>query len=83
MLVDTHAHIQLPDFDGDRSAVLARAWSAGLEAIVVVGIDLESSQQALELAGHDPRLYATVGVHPHEAACLTGEVVDRLERRGA
>ena len=66
-LIDTHAHLQFPEFDGDRQEVLERAWQAGLEAIVVVGTSLADSQLAQALAHREPGLYATAGVHPHEA----------------
>lgn len=73
MLVDSHAHIQFPQFAADRESVLERAWQAGLTAIVVVGTNIDSSQAAIAMAGEDPRLYATVGVHPHHAATLTDD----------
>ena len=78
MLIDTHAHLQLPEFDSDRQEVLFRAWSAGLSAIVVVGVDLATSQQAIDLARTDPRLFATAGVHPHDAKYWADGSRDRL-----
>lgn len=65
---DTHAHIADEAFDGDRDAVLARAWEAGLAGIVVVGTDADSSRRALALARQTPGVWATAGLHPHEAA---------------
>ncbi len=67
-LVDTHCHLMLPDFEEDREAVLARARQAGVRRIVMPGVDLETSRQALELAKKTPGLYAAVGVHPHQAS---------------
>ncbi len=68
-LIDSHAHVDAPQFDGDRAAVLERARAAGLEAIILVGAagDLATAQRTVELAESAPDLYATVGVHPHEA----------------
>jgi TatD DNase family protein len=68
MLIDSHCHLQFPQFQGDRAQVLERAWQAGLSTIVVVGTDAESSQQALALAEAHPNIFATVGWHPHQAA---------------
>ncbi|MGH7757114.1 MAG: TatD family hydrolase, partial [Vulcanimicrobiaceae bacterium] len=65
-MIDTHAHIHDPAFDGDREAVLARAKSAGVERIVTVGCDLADSRRALELAVRY-QLDATIGIHPHES----------------
>src|SRR5439155_14218790 len=67
-LIDTHAHLQDPLFDGDRDEVLERAWEAGLRAIVCVGYDLPSSRRAVQLADTDVRLFAAVGIHPNHTA---------------
>jgi TatD DNase family protein len=68
MLIDSHCHLQFPQFQDDRVQVLERAWQAGLSTIVVVGTDADASQQALALAEAHPNLFATVGWHPHQAA---------------
>ncbi len=67
MLIDSHCHLQFPQFQDDRVQVLERAWEAGLSAIVVVGTDADASQQALALAEAHPNVFATVGWHPHQA----------------
>ena len=77
-LVDTHTHLQLGDFDRDREAVLERAWEAGLEAMVVLGVDAASSEASIALAEAHPRLHAAVGCHPHDAARLDQEGWRRL-----
>lgn len=64
-LIDTHAHLMDPRFEGDLDAVLQRAWAAGLQAIVCVGYDLESSHQAVALAATHPGIFAVVGIHPN------------------
>lgn len=69
-LVDTHAHLDFPEFDHDREAVLARAWEAGVGSIITIGTDVERSRRAVVLAEGDPRIYAAVGIHPHEAAAM-------------
>jgi len=68
MLIDSHCHLQFPQFQDDRVQVLDRAWQAGLSAIVVVGTDADASQQAIALAEAHPNVFATVGWHPHQAA---------------
>jgi TatD DNase family protein len=67
-LVDTHAHLQDSTYDDDRDEVLARAQSAGLQAIICVGYDLASSRRAVELAAAHEPVYAAVGVHPNYAS---------------
>jgi TatD DNase family protein len=68
MLIDSHCHLQFPQFQDDRPQVLERAWQAGLSAMVLVGTDADCSQQALSLAESHPNLFASVGWHPHQAA---------------
>ena len=66
-LADTHCHLMLSDFDRDRPNVLARAWEAGLNRLLVPGLDLATSRSAVELAEQHPQVFAAVGVHPHFA----------------
>lgn len=68
MFTDTHCHLYLPVFQADLDSVLERAWVAGLTRILLPGIDLETSRQALRLCERDPRLYAAVGVHPNDCS---------------
>lgn len=82
MLVDTHAHLDSTKFEADRQAVLKRAWQVGLGAIVTIGVDLPSSQRAVALAEAHQRVYATVGMHPHHAKKLDGEVLARFRELG-
>ncbi len=73
-MIDTHAHLDFPEYDEDREAMIARAWAAGLTAVLTVGTDLERSRRAIALAESDPRIFAAVGLHPHEAAKLEVEL---------
>jgi len=66
-LIDSHAHLDFADFADDREQVLERAWQAGLQAIVCVGLGRDGAEQAVALAAGDERLRATVGIHPHDA----------------
>lgn len=73
MLVDTHCHLADPAFDRDRGAVLRRAREAGVEALVVVCSQAQEGERILSLLelhasrAEFPRLFATLGIHPHEA----------------
>jgi len=77
-LVDTHAHLTMREFAADLSAVLERAAAAGVDTIVCVGVDLESSREAVELASRHPQVVAAVGVHPNESAELPAEWLAEL-----
>jgi len=68
VLVDTHAHINGPEFESDLSDVLDRAAANRVGRIVCVGYDVATSQRAVALAQQDRRLYATVGLHPNSVA---------------
>lgn len=75
MFIDSHAHIQISQFDSDRDAVLQRALDVGVSNILIIGFDLETSQKAVELAEKHENLYATVGIHPHSATDLSDEIL--------
>lgn len=77
-LFDTHTHLNHRDFAGDLEAVLRRAREAGVERMLVVGFDLPSSEAAVELAEAHEGLYASVGVHPHDAKDVDDGTVRRL-----
>ncbi len=67
MLIDSHCHLDFPDFAPDRADVIARARGAGIGLMVTICTRLTKFPDVLALAESDPRLYCTVGVHPHEA----------------
>lgn len=67
MLIDTHCHLDFPQFDQDRPDVVSRAKNEGIGYIINIGSSLEGSRRSLELADSFNEIYATVGVHPHEA----------------
>jgi len=68
MLIDTHCHLADPAYDPDRTEVLARAWSCGIGRIVAIGESRAAAERALALAAEEPRIVATAGIHPHDAA---------------
>lgn len=78
-LIDSHAHLDLPEFDRDRDAVLERARAAGVETVITVGIGIGECRRALELADRHSFVYATLGIHPHNAAELDLAMLDFIE----
>lgn len=64
LLTDTHCHLNWNKFDPDRADVIARAKTAGLVRLLVPGVDLRSSKEAVQLAESNPMVYAAVGFHP-------------------
>ena len=71
-LFDTHAHLHFPELLADLDAVLDRARAAGVAAMVTVGTDRETNPAAVALAERLPGVFASVGIHPHDA----GEATD-------
>jgi TatD DNase family protein len=67
MLIDTHAHLDFPDFENELDAVLARAATAGVTRVVTIGTTVEGSRRAVALAEKFPNVFATIGVHPSNA----------------
>jgi len=78
-VIDTHAHLDIKEFDKDRSQVIEYAFSHGVEKIINVGCDLKSSQKSVRLAEEYDQIYATVGFHPHDAKDLTEESFKKIE----
>jgi len=68
MFIDTHCHLNFPQFDIDRTLVIGNAKKAGVKKFINPGVDLFSSRQAIELAKKNPGvIFAAVGIHPYEA----------------
>ncbi|MFZ0916147.1 MAG: TatD family hydrolase [Candidatus Udaeobacter sp.] len=64
MLIETHAHLDYPDFANDLEDVIRRAVDAGVTRIITIGTSIESSRRAIDLAEKYPAVYAAIGVHP-------------------
>ena len=77
-LFDTHAHIDMAQFDSDRPQVIERAIQAGVTFMVNPAVDAESSEKIVRLAENDPHIYAAVGFHPQEAGRATEQNMKRL-----
>ncbi|HET9917242.1 MAG TPA: TatD family hydrolase [Candidatus Binatia bacterium] len=81
MLIDSHAHIQGKEYAGEAEAVIARARAAGVETIVAVGGagDMSSNTEAVRMAHAFANVYATVGMHPHDAKDVGVEALGVLK----
>ncbi len=74
MLVDTHTHVQVHQYDTDRSRVIDAALTDGITRMIVPGMDVPTSRDAVALADAYPGvIFAAVGTHPHDATTLTDE----------
>ncbi len=78
MLIETHAHLDYPDFAADFSEVLQRATDAGVTRIITIGTSLASSRRAVELAEQHGNIYAAIGVHPNAEDDGTDDVMTPL-----
>jgi TatD DNase family protein len=78
MLIDSHAHLDMEDFDPDRQEVLERALQSGITHIITIGIDLPSSLKALELANVYDFIYSSVGYHPHNSNNIDQQALKEL-----
>jgi TatD DNase family protein len=77
--VDTHCHLDMAAYKTDLDDIISRAQNVGVSRIVTIGIDLRSSEKAVELASQYNCVYATVGVHPHDAKDFTAETEEKLK----
>ena len=78
--IDTHCHIYMDRFDGDRDAVIQRAIDNGVERMICIGVDLPSSEKCLNIAEKHPQIFATAGIHPHEAKDVPHRYLHELEQ---
>jgi len=78
-MIDSHSHIYTEPYAQDRAEVIQRAAQAGIQQLLQVGCNLQDSMDALALAEAHQGIYATVGVHPHDASDWNDEVCAGLE----
>ncbi len=78
MLIETHAHLDYPDFAEDFDDVLRRANEAGVTRIITIGTSIESSRRAVDLAGKYPNVFAVVGVHPTSVEETDADIITPL-----
>lgn len=79
MLIDTHAHLDFPEFAEDLDHVLLRAKEASVERIITIGTTLQSSRKAIQLAERYSQIYASVGIHPNSASQEREDFLSELE----
>jgi TatD DNase family protein len=77
-VIDTHCHIDMPDFDADRAEVIARAVAGGVEAMVAVSSNKASILKVLALAESHEAVYAALGLHPHDSKDFNDALFDEL-----
>lgn len=78
-LVDSHCHIDMPQFDADRAEAVARARAAGVEELLIVGgVDAEAGHRRALRVAEELKAPASAGVHPHEAKLANEAVYDEL-----
>ncbi len=80
MLVDSHAHLEMKDFDKDRERVIARAQEAGVKYIITVATNIPDTLKALEIAQKNAGVFVALGIHPHEAKEIKEEDFTELRR---
>src|SRR5438046_10251707 len=78
MLIETHAHLDYPDFANDLDDVLRRASEAGVTRIITIGTSVESSRRAIALAEKYPAVFAVIGVHPTDVEEAHDDVITPL-----
>jgi TatD DNase family protein len=77
-IIDTHAHLDMPEFNPDREQVITRAFENGVTAIVTIGINLESNRRAIDLAEKHPGIWAGIGIHPQDSKGVLKSDVEQL-----
>ena len=83
MLVDSHCHLDFPDFEAERDAIIARAKAAGVERMVTISTRVRKFPDILRLAERYDEVYCSVGTHPnnaHEELDVTAEELVRLSQ---
>ncbi len=80
MLIDSHAHLDMQQFDGDREQVIYRASEAGIGEILNVGYDKSTIDSTLKLADEYGSVWAALGIHPHNAADWNDALEEKLKQ---
>jgi TatD DNase family protein len=80
MLIDTHAHLDYPEYVEDRQAVLTRAAAAGVTEVISIGTRVQSSGNAVRLAAEWPNVWATVGIHPTDVETAPADYLEQIRR---
>ncbi len=71
MIIDTHTHLDFPDYGNEVEEVIVRAKEVGVEYFINVGVNVQSSMKSIDLARRFSEVYASVGIHPNEASHIS------------
>lgn len=77
-IVDSHAHLDFPDYEVDLADVLSRAWAEGLSAIITIGIEPSDWERTVQIAEQHEGVYPALGIHPNSADQTTADTLSRL-----
>ncbi len=80
-IFETHAHLDLKDFNKDRARVIEQSKKVGVEYLINIGYNKETSENAIKLASEYDFIYASVGYHPHDATEFDSEIVNDLAQK--
>ncbi|NPU82944.1 MAG: TatD family hydrolase [Syntrophaceae bacterium] len=80
MLIDSHAHLEMRDFDPDREEVVRRAVESGVSTMVTVGTNLRDCRKAVAIAAKFREVYAAIGIHPHDAGSIDDETYRKIRK---
>ncbi len=77
-LIDTHCHLEMVDYEKDRDVIIRRARQSGIEYIINAGSDIQGNIKGLKISNIYPEVYPAVGIHPHDAKTLNGDVFTEI-----
>ena len=78
--IDTHCHLYMDQFNNDRHDVIKRAIDNGVERMICIGVDIPSSEECVKIAEQYPQVFATAGIHPHNAKDTPPFYLQELEK---
>ncbi|MEE9555416.1 MAG: TatD family hydrolase [candidate division Zixibacteria bacterium] len=78
-MIDSHAHLDFRQYDKDRDEVIESGFAHGMETVINIGVDLETSRRSIELAEKYEQIFAAVGIHPHDSGNVPKDYIERLK----
>jgi len=82
-MIDSHAHLDFSQYDSDRDDIIHTGFENGLEAVINIGVDLKTSRNSIELAEKQDKIFAVVGVHPHDSKDVPKDYINQLREMAA
>lgn len=79
-MIDTHCHINFEGYNDDRAEMLQRARDAGVDTIIIPGVDLSNSAELVQMANTEAMLYGAVGIHPNDSKDFAPGMIEELEK---